>query len=552
MGNSNAAAHKDAFVFKANEKSILGENWVCMYVTEDKVPFGRPHFETAMMNVIREPNINSTAVLRADILSESRFDITGSEPTIIESKSQTFEVTDEENKAVNIDDLEVRYPVVDEALELQISLSIIRRMVPRNPYKDFLINQTCLLMNSTERYPESSLVIYTPHIKEESECPFYIPYVKSVAIFFHEGLLSVHYLPFQDQEILMNESQRVVRTAWRLLQTAYKHSKGVMQGYEKRVNHDQVVDKVKFQNQYINIKKKYSKFLVQNWAESTDPKKHVFEDIAIAAFLLELWQNIYGVDFKNVMQFRDLGCGNGVLCYILIKEGCKGLGIDARHRKSWLIYPSEVQSCLKEQVIVPSVLLRPHPEVKKRAPHLESNGGLFPVKITSAELIAPATVVYTSEDLLKSPQVNVTEFPKNTFIIGNHSDELTCWIPLLGYPFMVIPCCSHNFAGARVRFNVRKSAKTSKSSANDAKTANSTYAGLVDHVDYIASKVGWQVEKEMLRIPSTRNAAIIGYENEQLKSFPTKDVYNMILEDGGPEGWIQNTMALMKRNPRNH
>lgn len=547
MTSTNAAAQRDGYQFDVNDASVLGSEWYSMYSKQEEVKFNKHHFENAMMNLIREPNINSSAILRADILREVTFEIKDLKPIVKESKCQDLEITGLEAKKLGTDDLEARHASTSKDLELHTISQIVRRIIPRNPYKDAVMNQTCLVMNSPQKYPDTSLVIYTPHIHAEDECPFYIPHVKTVGILLHEGILSVHYIPFHNAECLQDESDRVVRTAWRLLQTAFKHSMGVMQGYEKRVNHDQVVDKVDFQNRYIALKKKYSKFLVENWVESTDPKKHVFEDIAIASFLIELWRKIYGLEFETKMQFRDLGCGNGVLCYILLSEGIKGVGIDARHRKSWSIYPTVVQACLKEQVIVPSLLLRPHPEVKKRAPHLEHNGGLFPVKVAH-ELIAPATIVYTSEDLLHSPQVNSAEFTSNTFIIGNHSDELTCWIPLLGYPFMVIPCCSHNFSGQRVRFNVRKTSSKSASTV----VGNSTYAGLVDHVSYIANRVGWKVEKEMLRIPSTRNAAIIGYKNPQLGHFPTQEVYDTIIEDGGPDGWIQNTMALMKRNPRSH
>lgn len=547
MTNTNAAAQREGYQFDVNDASVLGAEWYSMYSKQEEVKFNKHHFENAMMNLIREPNINSSAILRADILREVTFEIKDSKPIVKDSKCQDLEITDSEAKKLGTDDLEARHASTSQELELHTISQIVRRIIPRNPYKDAVMNQTCLVMNSPQKYPDTSLVIYTPHIHAEDECPFYIPHVKTVGILLHKGILSVHYIPFNNAECLRDESERVVRTAWRLLQTAYKHSMGVMQGYEKRVNHDQVVDKVDFQNRYITLKKKYSKFLVENWVESTDPKKHVFEDIAIASFLIELWRKIYGAEFESKMQFRDLGCGNGVLCYILLSEGIKGVGIDARHRKSWSIYPTDVQACLKEQVIVPSLLLRPHPEVKKRAPHLEHNGGLFPVKVAH-ELIAPATIVYTSEDLLQSPQVNIAEFTSDTFIIGNHSDELTCWIPLLGYPFMVIPCCSHNFSGQRVRFNVRKTSSKSTSKV----VGNSTYAGLVDHVSYIANRVGWKVEKEMLRIPSTRNAAIIGYKNPRLGQFPTQEVYDTIIEDGGPDGWIQNTMALMKRNPRSH
>ncbi|SCU95399.1 LANO_0E10242g1_1 [Lachancea nothofagi CBS 11611] len=522
------------------EPSLLGNGWYCMYKTNDKVDFAKKDFELAMLNVVRHPNINSTVILRADMLKEWEYDVeTGKE---ISFEREEHHVADPESQVVNVDDLEVRNIEISADLNLSVKVAMVRRIIPRNPYKDAIINQTCLVLNSATT-PETSLIVYTPHFDQKIECPFYIPHVKAVAILLHEGHLSVHYVPFAEQDVveLKDEGERVVRTARRLLQTAHKHSTGVKLGYEKKVAHDVVVDKVLFQDRYIALKKKHSRFLVDNWAESTDPKKHVFEDIAIAAFLIELWVKIYGNDFKSKMQFRDLGCGNGALCYVLILEGIKGIGIDARQRKSWKIYPKEVQKCLQEQVIIPSILLRPHPEVKKRAPELEHNGRYFPIKIQ--DKIGPATVVYSSEDLLKSTSVNVTEFPPETFIIGNHSDELTCWIPLLGYPFVVIPCCSHNFSGQRARYCVRK---------GHVKNGNSMYAGLVDRVDALATRVGWDVEKEMLRIPSTRNAAIVGTKNSKLDQWPTQEVYDTILEGGGADGWIENTMALTKKSPRSH
>ena len=61
---------------------------------------------------------------------------------------------------------------------------------------------------------------------------------------------------------------------------------------------------------------------MNNWGESTDPRKHVFEDIAIAAFIIEYWKlNSFE---PEKFEFRDLGCGNGLLVHILILEGYKG------------------------------------------------------------------------------------------------------------------------------------------------------------------------------------------------------------------------------------
>jgi tRNASer (uridine44-2'-O)-methyltransferase len=60
---------------------------------------------------------------------------------------------------------------------------------------------------------------------------------------------------------------------------------------------------------------------------------------------------------------------------------------------------------------------------------------------------------------------------------------------------------------------------------------------------------GWKVEREMLRIPSTRNAAIIGYRPSE---FPAKSIYEIIAMEGGGNKWVENTMALMKKKPRDH
>jgi tRNASer (uridine44-2'-O)-methyltransferase len=81
---------------------------------------------------------------------------------------------------------------------------------------------------------------------------------------------------------------------------------------------------------------KCKQFSLQIWPEQTDPLKFVYEDLAIASYLLCLW---------NVSQeetgptFVDIGCGNGLLVHILNEEGCRGMGLDIRSRKIWALYP---------------------------------------------------------------------------------------------------------------------------------------------------------------------------------------------------------------------
>lgn len=548
----------------SNVPSFLGTHWVGLFQTD--VTFKSEHFEAALQNLIKQPNINSTVILRADILLENKYTYTeGEEEPSLEKLTSEFATTrpdiptgndDEVILEKNLDDIDLKEVPLEPASRPKVE--IVRRIIPRNPFKDCIINQTCLILElkdepDSETY-DSTLVVYNPHIDNKDDCPFYLPGVQAVGILYRKGTLSLHYLPFNHDDPStiaafkeLDSSNRDIRIAFRLLQTAKKHSAGSMAGYQKRVKHDLVVSKVSFQDRYIALKKKYSKQLVDGWVESTDPRKHVFEDIAIAAFLIELWSNIY--KDKNEFEFRDLGCGNGLLVHILVSEGYRGIGIDARARKSWKTYPEEVQSHLKEQVIIPSVLLRPHPAVKNMAPHITDNGRVFHVPINNGGDV-PVVAYYSSASLLRAPNVNTAQFPKNTFIIGNHSDELTCWIPLLGYPFLVIPCCSHALSGARVRYPSRRRPNQGHNQNGSALGASSTYAALVDHVEDVAKQMGWKVEREMLRIPSTRNAAIIGYEKDTRTRGPS--VYDILLQEGGAEGWVENTMTLTKRPPRSH
>lgn len=532
-------------------KSLLGDAWIPIYQTP--VDFGPDHFETAMSHLIREPNINSTVILRADILAETTYSESG-ETKVCTSSPELPQFPKTEDSEVlhrDLSDVLLRsVPLESASVKLAQKSAAIRRIIPRNPSKDHIINQTCLVQTGED----AVLVVYIPHIQNVEEVPFYLPPVQAVGILYHKGSLSIHYAPFENQPFLLDASERPIRIALRLLQTLAKHSLGAKAGYEKRVNHDLVVPRVAFQNRYIALKKKYSGDLVANWVESTDPKKHVFEDLAVAAFLIELWSARFG---DSEFEFRDLGCGNGLLVHILILEGYKGKGIDARARKSWKTYPQNVQDCLLEQIIIPSILLKPHPAVAKLAPHIRDNGRLFQVPEFHTPASVPLMKYYSSANLLESSKVCTTEeFPPNAFVIGNHLDELTCWIPLLDLPFVVIPCCSHALNGAKVRYTPKRHFDAVTKTKLPAQNV-STYGALVDHVEDLSAKMGWDSEKEILRIPSTRNSAIIGikkllpFDEESVEATETR-IIDIIATEGGAEGWVENLMALMKKSPKNH
>jgi len=78
---------------------------------------------------------------------------------------------------------------------------------------------------------------------------------------------------------------------------------------------------IKYSKTYQMLKEKY-KDMIKVWPEVTDPEKFVYEDVAIAAYLLILWEEERAERGLTAKQsFVDLGCGNGLLVHILSTEG---------------------------------------------------------------------------------------------------------------------------------------------------------------------------------------------------------------------------------------
>ncbi|XP_048826268.1 probable tRNA (uracil-O(2)-)-methyltransferase isoform X1 [Brienomyrus brachyistius] len=198
---------------------------------------------------------------------------------------------------------------------------------------------------------------------------------------------------------------------------------------------------------YQELKAKYRE-IVKVWPEVTDPEKFVYEDVAIATYLLVLWEEERAErGLTSNQSFVDLGCGNGLLVHILCNEGHPGRGLDVRRRKIWDMYGPQTQ--LEESAIIPS------------------DGFLF---------------------------------PEADWLIGNHSDELTPWIPVISSRssyscrFFVIPCCFFDFSGKYQRRRCRVS----------------QYREYIDFVSEVGSVCGFQVEEDCLRIPSTKRVCLIG------------------------------------------
>lgn len=155
----------------------------------------------------------------------------------------------------------------------------------------------------------------------------------------------------------------------------------------------------------------------------------------------------------KLQSFVDLGCGNGLLVYILSSEGHSGFGIDLRKRKIWDTFPAT--TILKLQSVVPS---------------------------------------------------NDTVYPDIDWIIGNHSDELSPWIPVIAARssystnFFLLPCCAFDFNGKkyqRVNCNL------------------SQYMDFIDYVTKVSEDVcEFKTSTDRLKIPSTKRICIIGQERK--------------------------------------
>uniref|UniRef100_A0A182LX36 tRNA (uracil-O(2)-)-methyltransferase n=1 Tax=Anopheles culicifacies TaxID=139723 RepID=A0A182LX36_9DIPT len=254
-----------------------------------------------------------------------------------------------------------------------------------------------------------------------------------------------------------------------------------------------LVDNLEEYNCLFNeLKQKYGLSMVSIWPECTDPQKFVFEDIAIAAYLLMIWKKERIVNQTDKLQsFVDIGCGNGLLVYILASEGHRGYGIDLRKRKLWDLYPAKPKIDLRVETIVPS---------------------------------------------------NASLFPAIDWIIGNHSDELSPWIPVIAARssytcrFFLLPCCAYEFDGRKYQ---RQNGSLSQ------------YGDFLNYATEIARVCGFHVEMDRLRIPSTKRTCLVGikriypeaeYErhDDKIKAFISERSKEDKVNDTPENSWSTN------------
>lgn len=572
----NPVDRKDALTYI----QLPDELW--MTVLESSCTFPPDIFYGVMLNLIKNPNVTSSHLFRADIFYDSEFD-----RTLSYSRGGQRESSLVNHLKAEYQPLESKLPGHD------LVRTIVRQLIPRNAQLDKPLVQTCHFFSRLDQDGEKNVVLYISHVKKVDEIPFYHPEVSRLA-FVHTwrracspeskaspgiGSISISYCLFPQTTI----TTKLERTALRLLQTVHKHGQGQLSGYEKRVHLDQIIPQRRYQTTYARLKAKYARHMSQRWVEVTDPGKHVFEDLGIAAFLIELWRDMYemphgatpnGTSHKTKDKqtnkspfpgFVDIGCGNGLVVYILVMEGYDGRGFDARERKTWRIFPDTIQQRLQKVLLVPETFRGHHDSGEM--PRTWHNGMLTP----------------------------------GTFIISNHADELTAWTPLLAYlnqaSFIALPCCSHDLSGARFRAPpstklprdelVRLPQQVNSSAQDEAEDSSETtlpqvaergslkrteaqkkvpsaYSTLCSYVASLAAEVGYMPEREVLRIPSTRNHCIIGRWkggidsstlNYNMRHQKVTDIVErelrMSFQDAGVE-WIQRVEKLAKKPSSGH
>ncbi|KAJ6515316.1 hypothetical protein C8R45DRAFT_956091 [Mycena sanguinolenta] len=444
----------------ASEIPALASDWVPLISAPADFP--TEIFETAVSQLIHHPEYNSTLILRADILADTTVDF----PASILS--------------------------FDNVIPLR---NVQRRLLPRRPVRDAALDQHCTFYGSGSDFAADTLIM-TPIIPPGGSLPYYHPAVAHLA-FRHLATsppsLRIEFVPLSGDDIPIDPGSRLYRTGLALLDTLHRYGWGALTNYQKRVHHDCLVAREPYQDLYLVMRERF-KGLVDTWMESTDPLKHVFEDIGIATFLILLWKDTYpplrALDVppdepwrgwgRPAGGFLDFGCGNGLLTHILLSCGYTGIGVDLRARTSWGTYPSHTQTYLRVDAFDPCVLA-----------------------------VGAERTFYTAPD---------------QFIIANHADELTPWTPLLAARaqasgFLSIPCCAWMFdarfergsaavGGAKDERELAALVETLNLGADSSNTSG--YAQYRIWLAQLHEHCGWEIECEVLRIPSTRNWALVG------------------------------------------
>ncbi|KAA1476077.1 DUF1613-domain-containing protein [Dentipellis sp. KUC8613] len=466
-------------------------------------------FETATSQLIHHPEYNSTLILRSEVVSDTTEDFP---PSI---------------------------PIFEGLVPVR---NIHRKLLARRPTRDASLEQHCTLYapspsaDHTPTHP--TMLVLTPILAPDGSLPYYHPTVSHLAFRYisapepsdsSAAALQIAAVPLPNTPLDINA--RLYRTCLALLETLHRYGWGALTQYKKRVHHDCLVPRAAYQDLYLVMRERH-KHLVDTWQEVTDPLKHVFEDIGIATFLMLLWKDTYGpastekkietepnspppseeplneAPWKHWPRppggFVDLGCGNGLLTHILVSEGYAGHGFDLRARTSWAHYAAPTRAALHVSAFDPTSL---------------------PTAPTSLPTSSPISSALSGPVDEEHPP----HLPPGAFLIGNHADELTPWLPVLATlaraaGYLSIPCCPWAFDA---RFDRSRDAPFVDPAllAEEMQLGGGGGGGASAYAMYrvwlasLSVRCGWVVECETLRIPSTRNWAIVGRKHAESEAW---------------------------------
>jgi len=92
-----------------------------------------------------------------------------------------------------------------------------------------------------------------------------------------------------------------------------------------------------------------------------------------------------------------------------------------------------------------------------------------------------------------------------TLLIGNHSDELTPWLPVLARQcfcdVFLLPCCFFEFSGKKFMTNNHRN--------------TTQYEQYLFYVENIAKILDFNIKKDKLRIPSTKNICFMLHQSTE-------------------------------------
>ncbi|KAF7258747.1 hypothetical protein EG68_04081 [Paragonimus skrjabini miyazakii] len=231
-----------------------------------------------------------------------------------------------------------------------------------------------------------------------------------------------------------------------------------------------LVDVAVYQVVYNSLKNKHAKYIIQHWCEKTDPLKFIHEDLGIAAYLIVVYGGKLAMyPFISLMSDVAMDC--------------------------WCTFYS-VKGELCEESMDDSKILRD--------------------LSIQALLWSGATYGAVEENESTLDAECCPGFPNATWLIGNHSDELTPWLPILAARsgpscrVFVLPCCPFGLYGKYNSFLHTTSGIETRCDSNTSADVQSRYRLYLAYLRGLFRVCGLSSEIDVLRIPSTKRICLVG------------------------------------------